>query len=127
MTTLLVTGGLLVDELMVRPMDLFIQDGRTGFVGWTGNQSLRAIATRVRDEPRTTEVLWLGNGDRLRSKHLIKIDIRLGNVRRGLVDTVGDRLDDAVGDGLAPRHAFEENRLTQILHRSLFRPRPVVV
>jgi alpha-1,2-mannosyltransferase len=25
---------------------LFIQDGRTGFVGWTGNQSLRAIATR---------------------------------------------------------------------------------
>jgi alpha-1,2-mannosyltransferase len=26
---------------------LFIQDGRTGFVGWTGNQSLRAVATRL--------------------------------------------------------------------------------
>jgi len=26
---------------------LFIQDGRTGFVGWTGNQSLRAIVTRL--------------------------------------------------------------------------------
>ena len=26
---------------------LFVQDGRTGFVGWTGNQSLRAIATRL--------------------------------------------------------------------------------
>jgi alpha-1,2-mannosyltransferase len=26
---------------------LFIQDGRTGFVGWTGNQSLRAVVTRL--------------------------------------------------------------------------------
>jgi len=26
---------------------LFIQDGRTGFVGWSGNQSLRALATRL--------------------------------------------------------------------------------
>jgi alpha-1,2-mannosyltransferase len=26
---------------------LFIQDGRTGFVGWTGNQSLRALTTRL--------------------------------------------------------------------------------
>src|SRR5471032_702576 len=28
MTTLLVSGGLLVDELSVRPMDVLIQDGR---------------------------------------------------------------------------------------------------
>jgi hypothetical protein len=28
-------------------------------------EAAQAIASRVRDEPRTTEVLWLGNGDRL--------------------------------------------------------------
>jgi alpha-1,2-mannosyltransferase len=38
---------------------LFIQDGRTGFVGWTGNQSLRAIATRLAGSIDAGTVPWL--------------------------------------------------------------------
>jgi alpha-1,2-mannosyltransferase len=38
---------------------LFIQDGRTGFVGWTGNQSLRAIATRLAGSIHAGTVPWL--------------------------------------------------------------------
>jgi alpha-1,2-mannosyltransferase len=38
---------------------LFIQDGRTGFVGWTGNQSLRAIATRLAGSINSGTVPWV--------------------------------------------------------------------
>ncbi len=38
---------------------LFIQDGRTGFVGWTGNQSLRAIATRLAGSINAGTVPWV--------------------------------------------------------------------
>jgi alpha-1,2-mannosyltransferase len=38
---------------------LFIQDGRTGFVGWTGNQSLRAIATRLAGSINDGTVPWV--------------------------------------------------------------------
>jgi len=38
---------------------LFIQDGRTGFVGWGGNQSLRAIATRVVGSINAATVPWV--------------------------------------------------------------------
>ena len=38
---------------------LFIQDGRTGFVGWTGNQSLRAIATRLAGSIDAGTVPWV--------------------------------------------------------------------
>jgi glycosyl transferase family 87 len=38
---------------------LFIQDGRTGFVGWGGNQSLRAILTRVEGSINAATVPWL--------------------------------------------------------------------
>jgi alpha-1,2-mannosyltransferase len=38
---------------------LFISDGRTGFVGWTGNQSLRAIATRLAGSIHDGTVPWL--------------------------------------------------------------------
>ncbi|WP_300614150.1 glycosyltransferase 87 family protein [Trebonia sp.] len=38
---------------------LFIQDGRTGFVGWTGNQSLRAITTRLAGSIDAGTVPWV--------------------------------------------------------------------
>ena len=38
---------------------LFIQDGRTGFVGWGGNQSMRAIATRLAGSINAATVLWV--------------------------------------------------------------------
>jgi Glycosyltransferase family 87 len=38
---------------------LFIQDGRTGFVGWGGNQSLRAIATRFAGSINDGTWLWV--------------------------------------------------------------------
>ncbi len=38
---------------------LFIQDGRTGFVGWGGNQSMRAIATRLAGSISNATVLWV--------------------------------------------------------------------
>lgn len=38
---------------------LFIQDGRTGFVGWGGNQSMRAIATRLAGSINAGTVPWL--------------------------------------------------------------------
>jgi alpha-1,2-mannosyltransferase len=38
---------------------LFIQDGRTGFVGWTGNQSLRAVATRLAGSIDGGTVPWV--------------------------------------------------------------------
>jgi alpha-1,2-mannosyltransferase len=38
---------------------LFIQDGRTGFVGWGGNQSLRAIATRLEGSINGGTVPWI--------------------------------------------------------------------
>src|SRR5215469_9864803 len=38
---------------------LFIQDGRTGFVGWGGNQSLRAIATRLAGSINAATVPWV--------------------------------------------------------------------
>ena len=38
---------------------LFIQDGRTGFVGWTGNQSLRAIVTRLAGSIDSGTVPWV--------------------------------------------------------------------
>ena len=38
---------------------LFISDGRTGFVGWTGNQSLRAIVTRVAGSIDSGTVPWV--------------------------------------------------------------------
>ena len=38
---------------------LFIQDGRTGFVGWTGNQSLRALTTRLAGSIHAGTVPWL--------------------------------------------------------------------
>jgi len=38
---------------------LFIQDGRTGFVGWTGNQSLRAIATRLAGSIHAGTAPWV--------------------------------------------------------------------
>jgi alpha-1,2-mannosyltransferase len=38
---------------------LFISDGRTGFVGWTGNQSLRAIATRLSGSIHAGTVPWV--------------------------------------------------------------------
>jgi alpha-1,2-mannosyltransferase len=38
---------------------LFIQDGRTGFVGWGGNQSMRAIATRFAGSIDNATVLWI--------------------------------------------------------------------
>jgi alpha-1,2-mannosyltransferase len=38
---------------------LFIQDGRTGFVGWTGNQSLRAITTRLAGSIHAGTVPWV--------------------------------------------------------------------
>ena len=38
---------------------LFIQDGRTGFVGWGGNQSLRAIATRLAGSIDAGTVPWV--------------------------------------------------------------------
>ena len=38
---------------------LFIQDGRTGFVGWGGNQSLRAIADQARRLINAGTVPWV--------------------------------------------------------------------
>ena len=38
---------------------LFIQDGRTGFVGWGGNQSLRAVATRLAGSIDAGTVPWV--------------------------------------------------------------------
>jgi alpha-1,2-mannosyltransferase len=38
---------------------LFISDGRTGFVGWTGNQSLRALTTRLAGSIHAGTVPWL--------------------------------------------------------------------
>ena len=38
---------------------LFIQDGRTGFVGWGGNQSMRAIATRLAGSINVATVPWV--------------------------------------------------------------------
>jgi alpha-1,2-mannosyltransferase len=38
---------------------LFIQDGRTGFVGWGGNQSMFAIATRLAGSINAAEPLWV--------------------------------------------------------------------
>ena len=38
---------------------LFIQDGRTGFVGWGGNQSMRAIATRLAGSINEATVPWV--------------------------------------------------------------------
>ena len=38
---------------------LFIQDGRTGFVGWGGNQSLRAVATRLAGSINAGTVPWV--------------------------------------------------------------------
>jgi alpha-1,2-mannosyltransferase len=38
---------------------LFIQDGRTGFVGWGGNQSLRAIMTRLLGSINAATVPWV--------------------------------------------------------------------
>src|SRR5262249_30212769 len=37
---------------------LFLQDGRTGFVGWGGNQSMRAIATRLLGSIDAATVPW---------------------------------------------------------------------
>jgi len=37
---------------------LFLQDGRTGFVGWGGNQSIRAIATRLAGSIDAATVPW---------------------------------------------------------------------
>jgi alpha-1,2-mannosyltransferase len=37
---------------------LFLQDGRTGFVGWGGNQSMRAIATRLAGSIDAATVPW---------------------------------------------------------------------
>ena len=38
---------------------LFISDGRTGFVGWTGNQSLRGLTTRLAGSIHAGTVPWL--------------------------------------------------------------------
>jgi alpha-1,2-mannosyltransferase len=38
---------------------LFINDGRTGFVGWTGNQSLRALTTRLAGSIHAGTVPWV--------------------------------------------------------------------
>jgi len=38
---------------------LFISDGRTGFVGWTGNQSLYALTTRLAGSIHDGTVPWL--------------------------------------------------------------------
>ena len=38
---------------------LFIQDGRTGFVGWGGNQSLRAVTTRLAGSINAGTVPWV--------------------------------------------------------------------
>ena len=38
---------------------LFISDGRTGFPGWTGNQSLRGIATRLAGSINAATVPWV--------------------------------------------------------------------
>jgi len=38
---------------------LFYQDGRTGFVGWGGNQSLRAITTRLAGSIDAATVPWV--------------------------------------------------------------------
>jgi alpha-1,2-mannosyltransferase len=38
---------------------LFIQDGRTGFTGWGGNQSLRGLATRLAGSIDAGTVPWL--------------------------------------------------------------------
>jgi alpha-1,2-mannosyltransferase len=38
---------------------LFIQDGRTGFVGWGGNQSLRAILTRAEGSINAATIPWV--------------------------------------------------------------------
>jgi alpha-1,2-mannosyltransferase len=38
---------------------LFIQDGRTGFVGWGGNQSLRGILTRLAGSIDAATVPWV--------------------------------------------------------------------
>jgi alpha-1,2-mannosyltransferase len=38
---------------------LFIQDGRTGFVGWSGNQSLRALVTRLVGSISGATVTWV--------------------------------------------------------------------
>jgi alpha-1,2-mannosyltransferase len=38
---------------------LFFQDGRTGFVGWSGNQSLRGILTRVDGSINAATVPWV--------------------------------------------------------------------
>jgi len=38
---------------------LFISDGRTGFVGWTGNQSLRALTTRLAGSIHAGTVPWV--------------------------------------------------------------------
>jgi alpha-1,2-mannosyltransferase len=38
---------------------LFISDGRTGFVGWTGNQSLWAIVTRLAGSIHASTAPWL--------------------------------------------------------------------
>jgi alpha-1,2-mannosyltransferase len=37
---------------------LFLQDGRTGFVGWGGNQSMRGIATRLAGSINAATVPW---------------------------------------------------------------------
>jgi len=38
---------------------LFIQDGRTGFVGWGGNQSLRAMVTRLAGSINAGTPIWI--------------------------------------------------------------------
>jgi len=38
---------------------LFFQDGRTGFVGWSGNQSLRGLATRLAGSINAGTVPWV--------------------------------------------------------------------
>lgn len=58
-TVLLGFGALPRDSRAFWLDGLFAQDGRTGFVGWEGNQSLRAIITRLTGSIAGAQTGWL--------------------------------------------------------------------
>jgi alpha-1,2-mannosyltransferase len=59
LTVLLGFGELTRDSRKFWLHGLFFRGGRTGFIGWEGNQSLRAIATRFFGSIASAEPAWL--------------------------------------------------------------------
>ena len=68
---------------------LFIQDGRTGFVGWGGNQSLRAILTRLAGSISGATVPWVIAGLLVAVVGLLSAALldRAGHTMLGLLTT----------------------------------------